>query len=169
MPESSGEGVDIPALPERGQHEQSIWVTPQSQKRPPAETCFFCSVQKVLIGRRTAPESAHNPNAKVLHHGDSSAEERAGQVSVLLKAAPSRPSLPCVSRLSEVGNRRVCCGVRFGLWWQEPLIGGAVRDSWLFTYCSSCDSGLRNMPLQVTRWGQASTCHVGGNDLPLMV
>lgn len=26
---------------------------------------------------------------------------------------------------------------------------GAVRDSWLFTYCSSCDSGLRNMLLQV--------------------
>lgn len=56
------------------------------------------------------------------------------------------------------------------LWWSALGSGGrslwlvgAARDSWLFTYCSPCDSGLRNMLLQVTRWGRASTCHVDGN------
>lgn len=83
--------------------------------------------------------------------------------SVSFGKAHSEQTLPCVSRLSEVGNRRACCGGPLGSGGRSLWLMGAVHDSWLFTYWSPCDSGLRNMLLQVTLWGQASTCHVGGN------
>lgn len=47
---------------------------------------------------------------------------------------------------------------------------GAVRDSWLFTYCSLCDSGLRNMlPPGHSRWDRPPLATWVEWDFALMV
>lgn len=92
--------------------------------------------------------------------------------SVSFWKARSEQTLPpvCVQAQRSGKQEGLLWGSALGSGGRSLWLVGAVRDSWLFTYCSSCDSGLRNMLLQVTRWGQASTCHVGGNGtLALMV
>lgn len=92
--------------------------------------------------------------------------------SVSFGKARSEQTLPpvCVQAQRSGEQGGLLWGSTLGSGGRSLWLVGAVHDSWLFTYCSPCDSGLRNMLLQVTRWGQASMCHVGGNGtLALMV